>query len=142
MNAHDLEQEARLQEQAEQAERQRSPASGNPALDRYRLVLRALRQPLAAQLPADFAAKVAARAVFPEEKASVEDWLMTLLLLAMAVAGLVFALPVMAGILGQLHFNVPTLPWPLLVAAAASVAVAWALDRGAVRWFGAGHRGG
>ena len=39
--------------------------------------------------------------------------------------------PVMASILGQFHFQLPSLPWPLLGATAVSVAVAWALDRGA-----------
>ena len=141
MNSNDLEQQARLQAEAELAERQRLPASGRPELDRYRLVLRALRQPLAVQLPADFAATVAARVVLAEDKSSLEDWLMTLLLLALAVAGLVYALPVAASVLGQLHFKLPTLPWPLLVAAVVSVAVAWALDRGALRWFDHGHHG-
>lgn len=126
-----LEQQARLQAQAELAERQKLPPGGDPALDRYRLVIRALNQPLAAQLPADFAARVAARVGFSEERSSLEDWLMTGLMLVLAVAGLFYIRPVMASILGQFHFQLPSLPWPLLVAASASVAVAWALDRGA-----------
>jgi len=132
MKSSDLERQAQLQAQAELAERQQLPASGDPALDRYRLVIRALRQPPAAQLPANFAAQVAARVGFSEERSSLEDWLMTGLMLALAVAGLFFIRPVMAGVLGQLHFQLPSLPWPLLVAAAVSVAVAWAIDRGAL----------
>ena len=127
-----LEQQARLQAQAELAERQRLPASGDPALDSYRLVIRALKQPPAAQLPSDFAARVAARVGFSEEPSSPEDWLMTGLILVLAVTGLFYIRPVMAGIISQFHFQLPSLPWPLLGAAAVSVAVAWALDRGAL----------
>jgi len=136
MNSHDinqqgLEQQARLQAQAELAERQQLPPSGDPALDRYRLVIRALNQPVAAQLPADFAARIAARVGFSEERSSLEDWLMTGLMLVLAVSGLFYMRPVMASILDQFHFQLPSLPWPLLGATVVSVAVAWALDRGA-----------
>jgi hypothetical protein len=132
MKPQDLERQARLQAQAEQAERQQLPASGDPALDSYRLVIRALKQPPAAQLPADFAKRVATRISFSEERSSLEDWLTTGLMLILAVTGLFYLRPVMANVLGQLHFQLPTLPWPLLAAAVASVALAWALDRGAL----------
>ena len=141
INPQGLEQQARLQEQAEIAERQQLPASGDPALDSYRLVLRALKQPLAAQLPTDFAARVAARVGFSEEPSSPEDWLMTGLMLVLAVAGLFYIRPVMAGVIGQFHFQLPSLPWPLLGAAAVSVAVAWALDRGALGRHHGSHHG-
>jgi hypothetical protein len=132
MKSSELERQARLQAQAELAERQQLPASGDPGLDSYRLVIRALRQPLATQLPANFAAQVAARVGFSEERSSLDDWLMTGLMLVLAVTGLFYIRPVMAGIIGQFHFQLPSLPWPLLGAAAVSVAVAWALDRGAL----------
>lgn len=136
INQQGLEQQARLQAQAELAERQQLPASGDPALDSYRLVIRALRQPPAAQLPADFASRVANRIGFSEERSTLEDWLMTGLMLVLAVTGLFYMRPVMASLLVQFHFQLPSLPWPLLGAAAVSVAVAWALDRGA---FGRHH---
>lgn len=142
MNSPDLERQARLQAQAEQAERQRLPASGDAELDAYRLVIRALRQPLAAQLPADFAAGMARRVELPEEKSSLEDWLVTALLFGMAVGGLIYMRPVMAAVVSRLQFDLPslpTLPWPLLGATVASIAIAWALDRGAAGWFSA-HR--
>lgn len=141
MNSRELETQARLQELAELAERQHLPASGDSSLDRYRLVLRALRQPPAVQLPADFAAQVAARVGSAEEKGSLEDWLVTLLLLGMAVVGVIYVQPVLASVLGQLQFEVPTLPWSWLAAAAASVGVAWAVDRGVAGWWEEGHRG-
>ena len=134
MNHRDREQEIRLQALAEQAERQRAPASGDPLLDSYRLIIRALQQPPAAQLPVDFAARVEARLPAAEEKASFEDWLMTSLLLGMGVTGMFYIQPVIAVLASQFHFRIPSLPWPLLAAAAASVVVAWALDRGAIGW--------
>jgi hypothetical protein len=144
MNSLDLERQARLQAQAEHAERQRLPASGDAELDSYRLVIRALRQPLKARLPADFAARMAERITLPEEKSSLEDWLVTALLFGMAVAGLIYMQPVMATVVSRLQFEppgLPTLPWPLLGATIASIAIAWALDRGAAGWFNGGQRG-
>jgi hypothetical protein len=32
------------------------------------------------------------------------------------------------------QMRLPALPWPLLVATGAAVALAWAVDRGATRW--------
>jgi len=133
MKSRDMEQQIRLQALAEQAERQHLPASGDPRIDSYRLVMRALRQPPALQLPADFAASLAAKLNLSEEKTSLEDLLVTGVLLAMAVVGLVYVQPVMASIVGQFHLKLPTIPWPLLVAACVSVGLAWAIDRGALR---------
>ncbi len=141
MNHQYTEEQERLQAQAELAERQGLAASGNPALDSYRLVIRALHQPLSLQLPADFAAALAAWTVIPEESSRIEDWLMSLLMLVLAGAGLVYVQPVMASVLGQLDLRLPAIPWPLLGAAAASVVVAWALDRGAVGWSRHAHHG-
>jgi hypothetical protein len=135
MKAQDLERDAALQARAELAEQQQLPAGGDPAVDSYRLVIRALKQPPPEQLPANFAARVAMHAGFSEESSSLEDWLMTGLMLALAVTGLFYIRPVMANVLGQLHFQMPNLPWPLLVAAAVSVGLAWALDRGAISRF-------
>jgi hypothetical protein len=140
MNSRDLDAEGRLQAQAELAERQQLPPGGDPQVDRYRLVMRALRQPLALSLPANFAAQVATRVAAPEDSHKLEDWLVTVLLLAMAVAGILFVEPVMAEIVGRLHYSLPTLPWPLLGVAAVSVAVAWALDVSASGWWRVGHR--
>jgi hypothetical protein len=125
--------DARLPAAADQAERLQQPASGDAALDRYRLVLRALRQEPAERLPADFAAKVAARVLRTEEKGSVEDWLMTGLLFALGVAGLVYMQPVVAGMMQRLHVELPSLPWPWLAATLAGVVVAWLVDRAASR---------
>jgi hypothetical protein len=128
------ERDARLQAQAEAAERAGLGASGNAGVDRYRLVLRALRQPLEAQLPAGFAAQVAARVAHPEERTAFEDWLVSVALLALGVTGLFYLQPVMATVLAGVHVSLPPVPWHLLAAAAAAVAVAWLVDRGASRW--------
>ena len=134
MNGHEIEREARLQAMAEAAERQGLPAGADPAVDGYRLVMRALRMPLAHALPADFAARVARRVALPEERHALEDGLLSLLLLGVGITGLVYLQPVMAGVLASMHVDLPRVPWPLLVAAAAAVSVAWLVDRGATHW--------
>jgi len=138
MNGHErndeLQREASLQAQAEAAERQGLPHGANPAVDRYRLVLRALRAPLAIDLPADFAARVARRIAPPEERHALEDGLLRLLLLGIGITGLFYLQPVLATVLDSMHVSLPRVPWPLLVAAAAAVAVAWLVDRGATHW--------
>jgi hypothetical protein len=57
----DAEQEWRLQEQALRAERLGLDPRGDATLQRYRTVMRALRQPLDENLSPDFAAQMAAR---------------------------------------------------------------------------------
>jgi hypothetical protein len=127
MNSND----ERLQSEAERAERMGSPPGANPAVDRYRLVMRALRHPLPAQLPADFAVRLAARVVQPEAHGGIEDWLVSLVLLGVGVAGLAYLQPVMASVLESVHFRLPGVPWPLLVGAIVAIGVAWVVDRGA-----------
>ena len=133
INMHDREQEERIQAEAEAAERQRLPAGADPRVDEYRLVLRALRHPPAFGLPADFAARVARRVLYAEERGTVEDWTVTALMLAMAAGGAWYLVPMLSTIAGAFRMHLPTLPWPLLFATGAAVAVAWAVDRGAVR---------
>lgn len=134
MNHREREHEERLQAEAESAERQQLPASQDPLVNEYRLVLRALRREPSAGLPADFAARIARRVLFSEERGSMEDWLVTALMLVLAVGGAIYALPllsaVMSGLLPRVSLALPELPWPLLGAAAVAVAVAWVLDRG------------
>ena len=131
MNTHDREHEERLQSEAEAAERQQLPPGANPAVDEYRLVVRALRQPPSVVgLPMDFAARVARRAIFAEERGSIEDWIITGLMLAMAAGALYYLQPVLGNIVASLDIKVPTLPWPLLSAAAVALACAWAVEQG------------
>jgi hypothetical protein len=138
MNGHewdeDYSREAQLQAQADAAERQGLPPGGDPAVDRYRLVVRALRTPLAIELPADFAAQLARRIALPEERHSLEDGLLSLLLLGIGITGLAYLQPVLASVLEGMHVSLPRVPWPLLVAASAAVAVAWLVDRSATLW--------
>jgi hypothetical protein len=130
MNNRDREFEEGLQAEAEAAERQQLPAGANASVDEYRLVLRALRQPLFDGLPRDFADRVARRAIYSEERGSSEDWIVTGLLLALAVGAVYYLQPLLVQIVGAFHVSLPTLPWPLLFAAALAVACAWAVDQG------------
>lgn len=132
MNPHDLDRQARFQSDAEQAERLHQ-ASGDWNVDSYRLIARAARRLPAESLPDDFAARVAARVLLSEQQTSLEDWMVTGLMLAMAIGGLVFVRPMLANVLGHLNFALPELPWPLLAGAVAGIALAFALDRGWMR---------
>jgi hypothetical protein len=134
MNMHDREQEERLQAEAEAAERQQLPPGADARVDEYRLVLRALRHPPAFGLPADFAARVARRMLYSEEQGTVEDWTVTVLMLAMAAGGVWYLLPMLSKLAETFQMRLPPLPWPLLLATAAAVLVAWTVDRGASRW--------
>ena len=133
MNMREREQEERLQAEAEAAERQAMPAGSNPAVDQYRLVLRALRREPGEGLPLDFAARIARRVLFAEERGTFEDWLITGLMLAMAGGALYYLQPLMAKLVATLHVPVPSLPTPLLVAAAVAVLGAWAVEQGLAR---------
>jgi hypothetical protein len=131
MNTHDREREERLQAEAEAAERQQLPPGADPAVNEYRLVLRALRQPPGVVgLPMDFAARVARRAIYAEERGSIEDWIVTGLMLALAAGAMYYLQPLLAKIVGAFHVSLPTLPWPLLFAAAIAVGAAWLVDQG------------
>ncbi|MEO8160276.1 MAG: hypothetical protein ABI588_02575 [Arenimonas sp.] len=134
MSMREREHEERLQAEAEAAERQHLAPGANPVVNEYRLVLRALRREPRQALPADFAARVARRVSFAEERGSFEDWTITVLMLAMAAGGLFYLQPLLAELLGSLNLRLPALPWPLLLAAAVAVGLAWAADRGAARW--------
>ena len=129
-----MDEQARLQLLAEQAEKLALPPGSDAGVESYRQVMRALRQPPAYQLPANFAAQIAARVGGSEENSRVEDWLMSLLLLGLAATGIIYAQPVLASVFAQLNLKLPEVPWPLLLAAGASIAVAWAVDRAASGW--------
>jgi hypothetical protein len=133
MREREREREERLQAEAEAAERQGLPPGRDAAVDEYRLVMRALRLEPVAGLPLGFAARVARRVMFAEERGSVEDWIVTGLMLAMAAGGLYYLYPVIARMMATVHLDLPTLPWPLLLAAGAAVAVSWCIEQGAAR---------
>lgn len=135
MKPEDIDREVSLQAAAERAERLGQPAGVDPGLDRHRLVIRALNRPTALQLPADFAARVAKRILLAEEKSGIEDWLMTLLLLGVGLVGLVYMQPVLALVVQRVQFDVPQLPWSMIAATGAGIAVAWIVDRSASRGF-------
>jgi len=131
MNTRDRELEEGLQAEAEAAEKAALPSGGNAAVDEYRLVLRALRQPPnAAGLPMDFAARVARRAIYAEERGSFEDWIVTGLMLVMAAGAMYYLQPLLAKIVASFNLALPSLPWPLLFGAAIAVGAAWLVDQG------------
>jgi hypothetical protein len=78
---------------------------------------------------------VALRAGRLDSRAGAEDWMMTLLLGGLGIAALAYLLPFLLAVLRPLRvdFALPALPWPMLLATAAAIAVAWAVDLGAMR---------
>lgn len=135
--------EAQWQAQAEAAERSRSQAPLPAVVQRYRLVLRALRQPLGHSLPADFASQVMAQVDQREKRSAVEDALVTVLLVGLALAGLMLtwpylqpvidqirALPVAGAVAENVGGNLAGVPWGSLLAVLGSVGVALLLERG------------
>jgi len=129
MNPKELEQQEKLQAAAERAERERLPA-GDPQVDAYRLVLRALKQPLPIALPADFAQQVARTLHMREEGVGLEQWLTNILLLIMAIGAAIFALPSLASVLAQVLRTTAgqSIPWPSIGVAAFAMAAAWLAD--------------
>ena len=130
MNTREREYEERRQAEAEAAERAQLPPGADPAVNEYRLVLRALRQPPVDGLPGDFAARIARRVLYAEEHGSFEEWMVTALMLAMAAGALFYLKPVLAQLVAASHVSLPSLPWPLLFAAAFAVCAAWAVEKG------------
>jgi len=127
MNAND--QDMRLQAEAERAEREGLPAGRDPRVNRYRLVMRALRQPLEPQLPADFDSRVAELALHRDGD-GIEDLLVSLLLLAMGIGALFFIGPSLARMAQSIvSISLPPLPWHQVVMAAVCIGVVWAIDR-------------
>ncbi len=130
MNANDH--EMSLQDQAERAEREGLAAGSDPRVDRYRLVVRALRQPLEPQLPADFAARVAI--AMQRDGDGFEDVMVSLLLLAMGVGALFFLGPVLVNAARTVvDVSLPPLPWRQAAMAAICIAAVWAMERGWMR---------
>jgi hypothetical protein len=133
MNMREREHEERLQAEAEAAERRGAPAGSNPSVDQYRLVLRALRREPGEALPRDFAARIARRVLYAEERGTFEDWLVTGLMLAMASGALYYLRPILAKVVAAIDLPLPSLPAPLLVAAAVAVLAAWATEHALAR---------
>jgi hypothetical protein len=129
MNPQELERQEKLQAAAERAEREGLPA-GDPQVDAYRLVWRALKQPLPIALSADFAQQVARKLQMREEAAGLEQWLTNLLLITMAVGAAIFALPPLAATLAPVlrATVVQPMPWSLLFVAALGMAAVWLAD--------------
>ncbi len=129
-----VEREARAQAEAERAEREGLPSGVDARVDRYRLVVRALRQPLSPQLPQDFAARVAALAERRGRGDGFEEWLVVLLLFVMGIVGLAFVGPTLVNAFHAVAAVAPPhLPWRQLMLGAVGIGIVAAIDRGWMR---------
>ena len=117
--------------------------STDPRVAEYRLIARALRQPMPDLLPAHFARDLAARVGNVPLDTRLERWLMRVLIGAMVVSGLVAAMVYGGDWWNALAGSVPqasatTINW--MLAAGACVAGSWLFERvrlGAMRQHGA-----
>lgn len=128
MNSNDHERNNRLQQAAEQAERMGSPP-GDADVDAYRLVIRAVRRAPMPAVPGDFAARVVSRLQRSPERAGVEDGLVILLLLGMALGGGGYLMPRLWPMLSALPVRLPQISWHWIIAAALAIALAWMVDK-------------
>ena len=126
--------EMRLQAEAERARALRTCCPRrDPQVDRYRLIVRAMRQPLEPQLPDDFAARVANLAT-RRAGSGLEDFLVTALLLVMGAVALLFIGPALAKA-AQMVVGVQRLPlpWHPLATAVVCIGLVWMIDSGWMR---------
>lgn len=123
----ELEREAARQAAADLAERERRPA-GDPAVDAYRLVARAVRQAPMPALPANFAHLLAARARAREQGVSLDEAVLMGLMLVMCIGAAIFLAPMLWPLLAQVAPRMPTLPWHWVLATGAGLAIAKAMD--------------
>lgn len=130
--------EWQAQERALREERERADVHSTghlvaePRIAEYRLVARALRQPMPDLLPADFAQQLAARIGHVPLDTRLERWLMRLLIGAMAVSGIVAMLIYGAGWWDAVASSVPqtsatTINW--IYAVGACMAGSWLFER-------------
>ncbi len=113
----------------------RTPAAcppGDPTVDAYRLVIRAVRQPRRCRSCRPISPGGSPRVSPAGSEASLEDWHDDLLVLGMALGGGGYFLPRFWPVYPSVNLpamNFPSVSWPLLVAAAAGIGIAWAIDR-------------
>jgi hypothetical protein len=134
MNPFPLNEEMRKQELAEVAERAGAAPGIDADVEAYRLVMRAAALPLAQQLPADFASRMAV-AVAVEEVPSLLDRLAPSVGLALLViVGIVTSGEYLTGALRQIAevgsgLGGGRLPWPMLCGAVLALAAVGMSDR-------------
>jgi len=126
-----MEREWHAQEDATRGERDADPSAGTNRDRQYRRLARMLREPPAEQLPADFAAQVAARAT-ATSVAGVESALLIGLLLALLVVAVAIGLTHAdrwAAAFGALSpaANAPAGVW--LMTLCGCLAASWVIDR-------------
>jgi hypothetical protein len=140
MNEKDIERDARAQAEAVRAEHAGLPAGGDARVDRYRLIVRALREPVLPELPAGFAARVAARLERAPAGGGFEERVTGILVSMLGIVALVFAGPICFDALRILLATVLATPALQSIAAAGvCIGAVWLLDRGWSRSHSAGR---
>ncbi len=136
--------EWQAQERALREERECNDVIADSRIAQYRMIARALREPMPDLLPADFATNLAARVAHAPLDTRLERWLLGLLTGAMMVSGIVAMLMYGAGWWQAVASSVPdtsgtTLNW--IYAVGACMGGSWLLEqlRQAATHDGAAH---
>ncbi len=140
MNPMQQERELRKQEAAEIAERIGAPCSDDAGIEAYRQVIRAARQPVADQLPADFAEQVARLVNADEEVGFLDRWLPMIAAGIMLIAGVFSSAGMLGGALVEAtaamsKLGLEQVPWSMLLPAGLALGLAAASEKViAARW--------
>lgn len=121
---HEHDHEDRLQAQAVEHERSNATArTDHPEVDAYRLVHRIARSAPMPDMPADFVTRVARHVRTSEQihPAMTDVWLIWPALACIAIAGIVFALPILLGSVQASMALAGDVPWPMLAVAGLSL---------------------
>lgn len=134
MNPSQQELELRRQASAEAAERAGAPRSADPDIEVYRQVIRAARQPLADQLPADFAERVARLVHADEQIGFLDRWLPMIAAGVLLIAGVFSSAAMLGGAAEEVaaalgSLGLERLPWSMLMPAGLAVGLAGAAEK-------------
>lgn len=123
--------EEALQVRAEALEQSHAPACSDPAIEAYRQIIRAARQAPLPHLPASFAQQIAARVESYQQQALL-DWCVPVSAIIISViVGLITSTEVLVESAQHLLESgaLALLPWRLLLAAGAAIAMIAAIDK-------------
>lgn len=140
MNSMQHERELRKQELAEAAERSAAAGTGDPDVEAYRRVIRAARQPLADQLPVDFAERVAGLAHADEEVGFLDRGLPMIAAGILLIAGVFSSAGMLGGALegataAMSSLGLEQVPWSMLLPAGLALGLAAVSEKViAARW--------
>ena len=116
-------------EKAQGLDGKSAAASDDPVVDRYRFIYHAVRTAPLPEPPDTFALQMERLTHDHPEQASLESWMLRLIVTASVAVGAVFGVPALATTLPLWLDKLTPLPWPLLLVSGIGLALAWLADR-------------